>query len=75
MQKLLTPLVLTAALCAGLAPLFAGDAASPAGSFSQQLIGTWRMVSMEEEGPGGAMTHHIERSGQLIYTADGHVSV
>jgi hypothetical protein len=33
------------------------------------------MVSMEEEGPGGAMTNHTERSGMLIYAADGHVSV
>jgi hypothetical protein len=40
-----------------------------------RLIGAWHMVSMEEEGPGGTMTHHTERTGMLVYSADGHVSV
>lgn len=33
------------------------------------------MVSMEEAELDGTMTHHTERSGMLIYTADDHVAV
>jgi hypothetical protein len=73
--QLFIRLVLAAALCGEATPLFAEEAAPAATPLRQQLIGTWRMVSMDEEGPGGAMTHHTERSGQLLYTADGRVSV
>jgi len=40
-----------------------------------RLIGAWHMVSMEEEGPDGTMTQHAERTGMLVYSADGHFSV
>jgi hypothetical protein len=47
----------------------------PGGSLRQKLIGRWHMVSMEGEESDGTMTHHTERSGMLVYTADGHVAV
>jgi hypothetical protein len=73
--SLLARLALAAALCGQPGQLLAQDAGSSVGVLKQKLIGAWRMVSMEEEGSDGAMTRHTERSGMLIYTADGHVSV
>lgn len=74
-KRLLTGCVLAAALWGWSAPLSAQDAAAQPQSVKQKLIGAWRMASMEEVGPDGAMTTQTERSGMLIYTADGHVSV
>ena len=73
--RLLKGLALAAALSGWSGALSGRDSAAPAESMKQKLIGTWHMVSMEEEGPDGAMTRHTERTGMLIYTADGHVAV
>ena len=44
-------------------------------SAKEKLIGAWHLVSMEEPGPDGKLRHITGRTGQLIYTRDGHVSV
>jgi len=41
----------------------------------EKLIGAWHLVSMDEPGPGGKMRHVTNRTGMLVYTRDGHVSV
>jgi hypothetical protein len=41
----------------------------------QKLVGAWHLVSMEEPGPDGKLLHITNRTGQLIYTRDGHMSV
>jgi hypothetical protein len=40
-----------------------------------KLIGAWHMVSMEEPGPDGNLERHTERTGMLVFSADGHFSV
>jgi Lipocalin-like domain len=40
-----------------------------------KLIGAWHMVSMEEEGRDGKLTHYADRQAMLVFTADGHFSV
>lgn len=44
-------------------------------SAKEKLIGAWHLVSMEEPGPDGKLRHITNRTGQLIYTRDGHMSV
>jgi hypothetical protein len=39
------------------------------------LVGAWHLVSMEEPGADGKMKHVTNRTGQLVYTRDGHMSV
>jgi hypothetical protein len=73
--RLLMNLALASALSGWSGALAAEDATTPTGSIKQKLIGTWHMVSMEEEESDGTITHHTERTGMLIYTADGHVAV
>ncbi len=46
-----------------------------AGCDREKLIGAWHMVSMEEQGADGKLTHHSDRTAMLLYTRDGHVSV
>jgi len=41
----------------------------------EKLIGAWQLVSMEEPGPDGKLRHITHRTGQLIYTRDGRMSV
>jgi hypothetical protein len=45
------------------------------GPARRKLIGAWHLVSMEEPGPDGKLRHITGRTGQLIYTRDGHMSV
>lgn len=40
-----------------------------------QLVGVWRLVSIEAPGPEGKLQHFTDIKGQLIYTRDGHMSV
>ena len=47
----------------------------PSSSPREKLIGAWQLVSMEEPGPDGKLRHITDRTGQLIYTRDGHISV
>ena len=44
-------------------------------SASENLIGAWRLVSMEEPGADGKLNHITDRKGMLLYTRDGHMSV
>ncbi len=44
-------------------------------STKEKLVGSWHLVSMEEPGPEGKLRHITNRTGQLIYTRDGHMSV
>ena len=70
-----TPVTILAACAAlGFTAARAADA-SGAHPDRDRLIGAWHMVAMEEEGPNGAVTRHTERTGMLVYSADGHVSV
>ena len=41
----------------------------------EKLIGAWRLVYMEEQGPDGRIHKITGRKGMLVYTRDGHVSV
>ncbi|MGA8273330.1 MAG: lipocalin-like domain-containing protein [Candidatus Sulfotelmatobacter sp.] len=45
------------------------------GSARHNLIGAWRLVSMEEPGPDGKLIRVTDRKGMLLYTSDGHMSV
>ncbi|HXS74986.1 MAG TPA: lipocalin-like domain-containing protein [Terracidiphilus sp.] len=46
-----------------------------ASSAKEELIGTWHLVSLDEPGAHGKLLHVTNRTGQLIYTRDGHMSV
>jgi hypothetical protein len=60
----------------GLAgPLYAQEGNASPGSAKEKLVGAWHMVSMEEQGADGKVTHHADRSGMLVLSADGHFSV
>jgi hypothetical protein len=60
-----------------LCGMSAGHAAEQGaiGPDKAKLIGAWHMVSMEEPGPDGKLEHHAERSGMIVFSADGHFSV
>ena len=46
------------------------------GSYAREkLIGARRLISLEEPGPDGKLTHITDRKGMLIYTRDGHMLV
>jgi hypothetical protein len=52
------------------------NAGSPKDSSArEQLIGAWRLGWMEEPGPDGKVTRITNRTGMLLYTRDGHMSV
>jgi len=51
------------------------EPAGHAGTNADKLIGSWHLVSMEEPGPDGRLRHVTNRTGQLIYTRGGHMSV
>ena len=46
-----------------------------AASAKEKLIGAWRLAWMEEPGPDGKLLHITDRTGMLLYTRDGHMSV
>jgi Lipocalin-like domain len=48
---------------------------NPASSDNDRLTGAWRLVSMQEPGPNGTLRTISDRTGTLIYTRDGHMSV
>lgn len=45
------------------------------GSAKENLVGAWRLAWMEEPGPDGKLTRITNRTGMLLYTGDGHMSV
>lgn len=73
--------ILRSVFVAILALSVLSDAQSPqkrdAGRVSakERLIGAWHLAWMEETGPDGKMTRVTDRSGMLLYTRDGHMSV
>ena len=52
-----------------------GKKAGVAGAASEKLVGAWRLAWMEEPGPDGKLIHISNRTGMLLYTRDGHMSV
>ena len=44
-------------------------------SDQQRLVGAWHLVSLGDIGPDGKMNIVAGLNGNLIYTADGHMSV
>ena len=40
----------------------------------QQLVGTWRLVALDEPLPNGR-THRCDCSGMFVFTSDGHAAV
>src|SRR4051794_30458353 len=68
-------LIVAAIAALGVSGAHAGQNGAAAPSDRQKLIGAWHMVSMEEQAADGKVTHHTDRSGMLVYSADGHVSV
>jgi lipocalin-like protein len=48
---------------------------APAASSRQKLIGTWRLIALDQPGADGKLHRYTDRQGLLIYTADGHISV
>jgi lipocalin-like protein len=43
-------------------------------SIQAQLVGAWRLAWIETEGTDGQL-HRLDRTGILVYTNDGHMSV
>ena len=39
-----------------------------------QLVGAWRLAWLEEQGADGKL-RRVDRTGILVYTSDGHISV
>lgn len=68
-------LILALALCALSHAQSAPKNDVGPGPAREKLIGAWRLVSMEEPGPDGKLNRVTGRSGMLIYTRDGHMSV
>jgi hypothetical protein len=66
--------LLVAALLVTFTSLFAGKKKS---SLPEQLVGTWKLRSIEAEYPDGRIDAHPElgprASGYLIYETDGHM--
>ena len=63
-----------AVVALGGVPAASAAAKRPA-SDREQLIGAWRLVSMDEPGPDGKVNSIEGLTGTLIYTRDGHMSV
>lgn len=62
-------------ICWTFVSVMALSAFSVAQSDREKLIGAWRLVSMEEPGLDGKLHRVTDRTGILLYTRDGHMSV
>jgi Lipocalin-like domain len=69
------PVLALAAALLTLGAHAADRSGAAARSDREKLIGAWHMVSMEEQGADGRVTRHTDRSGMLVFSADGHFSV
>lgn len=59
-----------------LASVACGPRVAATGATSRSpLVGAWRLVALEEPGPGGSMQRDSSAKGSLIYTSEGAVSV
>jgi hypothetical protein len=47
----------------------------PASSDRERFVGAWRLAWMEEPGPDGTIARVAGRTGSLMYTRDGRMSV
>ena len=74
MQRRRLLILAGAALLFGMSGVRAAEQ-NNAGPDRAKLIGAWHMVSMEEQGQDGRLEHHTDRTGMLVFTADGHFSV
>jgi hypothetical protein len=52
-------------------------AQQPTGAAAPAIIGSWRLVSYEDRGPGGVMAYPYGRTpaGLLVYDATGHMAI
>jgi hypothetical protein len=57
------------------AQIDANQASKRESSDKDRLIGAWHLVSMQEPGTDGQLRTISDRTGTLIYTRDGHMSV
>lgn len=73
-MKPLLCFALMAVVALGGVPAASAAAQKPA-SDREQLIGAWRLVSLDEPGPDGKVNSIEGLTGTLIYTRDGHMSV
>jgi hypothetical protein len=51
------------------------DRQQNAGGDRDRFVGAWRLAWMEAAGPDGTITRITDRTGALIYTRDGRMSV
>ena len=67
----------TLATVVALSGLSAAQSAKKKDSESarEKLVGAWRLAWMEEPGPDGKLARITNRTGMLLYTRDGHMSV
>jgi Lipocalin-like domain len=71
MKKLLS--LGMALLCIGTTVMLSGGQPGSEGT-REPFVGAWRLAWLEEEGADGKI-HRADCTGQLNYTADGHMSV
>ena len=45
------------------------------GGIRDRLVGSWRLLGVEEQEPDGTMRRDSNRRGTIVYTRDGHMSV
>jgi hypothetical protein len=45
------------------------------GNIRDRLVGSWRLLWVEEQQPDGTMKRYSDRRGTIVYTRDGHMSV
>jgi len=51
-----------------------GQGRDAAAEARERFIGSWRLLWLEEQGPGGKV-HRVEANGLLVFTREGHMSV
>ena len=66
-------------LCLSLFLALSAAAQTPSNQNShsdrERLVGAWRLVKIEAQGPDGKTSPGPQPTGMLIYTEDGHMSV
>lgn len=70
LNKLLT--IGATILLAGLGVV--SSSAQPGATDRDRLLGAWRLVELDQPGPGGKLMQ-VDCSGQFVFTRDGHLSV
>jgi Lipocalin-like domain len=65
--------ILIAAVTPGIAQ--SGGRQSAKESVRDKLVGSWRLLWVEEQLADGTMKRYTDRVGTIVYTRDGHMSV